>query len=289
MKTSPFLTLLVFVLLSAAGPVFGQQSCEFNVIGTWQVPTEAKDPLLYRFASDGKVTVFSSTGAGESKEIASAVYQLDNPKAPKSIKFTAARGRKVFDYGADAMEILKYDDESFTCAIPGSQPSRWIRVDSNRYFIVLAARTGEFYDTSGPAFPILIKVAGRESTVDAVGTYSSLGKGVFGAVPPEAYKDFMREPRSNSEVMLRLEITSSQYEKCLKVLQTWERRAREGALLYPNVFMDNILLVKQVTESLNQCGEKVKLYTWIGASRNISRRIIRRRARRSSISRSCGG
>jgi hypothetical protein len=70
----------------------------------------------------------------------------------------------------------------------------------------------------------------------------------------------MKEPRAASDVMLRLEITSAQYERCLKVLQTWERRAREGAMLYPNVAMDNILLVKQVTESLDKCGEKIKLY-----------------------------
>ncbi|MBO0723960.1 MAG: hypothetical protein J2P52_00045, partial [Blastocatellia bacterium] len=41
---------------------------------------------------------------------------------------------------------------------------------------------------------------------------------------------------------------------------TWERRAREGALLYPDISLDNILLVKQLTESLNQCGEKINLY-----------------------------
>src|SRR5262245_65308795 len=71
----------------------------------------------------------------------------------------------------------------------------------------------------------------------------------------------MKEPRAASDVMLRLEITPAQYERGLKILRTWERRVREGALLYPDISLDNILLVKQVTESLNQCGEKeIKLY-----------------------------
>ena len=60
--------------------------------------------------------------------------------------------------------------------------------------------------------------------------------------------------------MLRLEITAAQYERALKIVKTWERRARNNELLYPDLPMDNILLAKQVTESLNQCGEKFKLY-----------------------------
>ncbi|HEX5082661.1 MAG TPA: hypothetical protein VFY40_11485, partial [Blastocatellia bacterium] len=70
----------------------------------------------------------------------------------------------------------------------------------------------------------------------------------------------MKESRAASDVMLRLEITPAQYQRGLKILQTWDRRAREGALLYSDLSMDNILLVKQVTESLNQCGEKINLY-----------------------------
>jgi hypothetical protein len=132
--------------------------------------------------------------------------------------------------------------------------------EPHRHFLVLAGRSGTFYDNSGPAFPMLIKLDGERTQVDAVGVYSIQGKRMFGPVPAEAYQEFMKEPRAASDVMLRLEITSAQYERCLKILQTWERRTNEGALLYPDVSMDNILLVKQVTESLSQCGEKIKLY-----------------------------
>jgi hypothetical protein len=132
--------------------------------------------------------------------------------------------------------------------------------EPHRHFLVLAGRSGTFYDNSGPAFPMLIKLDGERTQVDAVGVYSIQGKRMFGPVPAEAYQEFMKEPSAASDVMLRLEITSSQYERVLKILRTWERRVKEGALLYPDVSMDNILLVKQVTESLSQCGEKVKLY-----------------------------
>ncbi len=132
---------------------------------------------------------------------------------------------------------------------------------AHRYFLVLAARSGTFYNKGGPAFPMLIKLDGERTQVDAVGIYSVQGRRKFGTVPEESYREFMQEPRADSDVMLRLEITSAQYERALKILRTWERRVREDALLYPDVFMDNILLVKQVAESLNQCGEKeIKIY-----------------------------
>ena len=132
--------------------------------------------------------------------------------------------------------------------------------DSSRRFMVLAGRSGTFYDLSGPTFPMLITVTGAHAQVEAVGIYVQGGRPAFGPVPRTAYGEFMKEPRRVSDVMLRLEITGAQFERSLKILRTWERRAREGALLYPDIAMDNILLVKQMTESLNQCGEHVKLY-----------------------------
>ena len=133
--------------------------------------------------------------------------------------------------------------------------------EPHRYFIVLASRRGTFYDKTGPAFPMLIKLDGERTQVEAVGTYSFRGNRKFGTVPEESYREFMKEPSAASDVMLRLEITSSQYERGLKVLREWDRRAREGALLYRKAPMNTLLLVKEVTESLNQCGEKeIKLY-----------------------------
>lgn len=93
-----------------------------------------------------------------------------------------------------------------------------------------------------------------------MGTYDVRGYWAFGTIPPGTYSEFMRDARKDSDVMLRLEITAAQYERGLKIVKTWERRARNNELLYPDLTMDNILVAKEVTESLNQCGEKFKLY-----------------------------
>ena len=255
---------LIFVCLASCAPAFGQKVCEFDIAGTWKTETPSRaNPLLYRFGPDATLTVLSTSGSGQGAhlvEIASAIYSLDNRKAPKAIQLKAPKGGGGLARGTTSMDITDYDDTSFTCVKPGSGPIRWVKVDLYRYFIVLAGNTGTFYDTSGPTFPMLIKMDGEKSQVEAVGIYSAKGARIFGPIPLETYSEFMQEPSSASNVMLRLEITGAQYERGLKILRTWERRARESALLYPDVVMDNILLVKQVTESLNKCGAKIKLY-----------------------------
>jgi hypothetical protein len=266
MKRSVFFSSLffslIFISLMATTTVFGQKGCGLDIVGTWKAASaDGATPVFYRFAPDATVTVLSRSGQNsELREIATATYIVDDPKAPKAILFKTTKEGGGLAQGTTSMEITGYDDTSITLK-PGSGSTRWVKVDSNRYFIVLAGRRGTFYDLSGPTFPMLVKVMDEGKTqVDAVGIYSVKGAEAFGTVPMETYNEFMKEPHNASDVMLRLEITGVQYERGLKILRTWERRVREGALLYPEVPMDNILLAKQVTESLNQCGEKIKLY-----------------------------
>jgi hypothetical protein len=265
MKRTAILCSTLIILLAAGGSALGEEgSCSFNIVGTWRTSTSDYGAQLYRFAADGTVTALTESESGQSskpREIAKATYKLDSPTSPRMISFTAEDSDGVFPKGVSSMEITFYDDASFTCVKPGNAVSRWIRVDHNRYFVVLAARLGTFYDQSGPAFPSLIKIDGGKTQIDAVGLYAVKGKRGFGTVPPEVYSEFMKEPSSDKDVMLRLEINGEQYERGLKVLRHWERRVREGALLYSKKGnLDNVLLVRQVAESLGQCSQKIKIY-----------------------------
>ena len=166
------------------------------------------------------------------------------------------------------MKVVSYNDSSITCVIPGAGETRWTRVDPDRYFLVLSARTDEFYDHSGSAVQAVIKLAGGAPIIDGFGIYSVNGKLAFGALPSAAYKELFREARKDSETVLRLEINSRQYERALQIIKEWDRRAREGALLYTiasdvsedPAALNNILIVKAVTETLNQCSEDFDLY-----------------------------
>jgi len=136
---------------------------------------------------------------------------------------------------------------------------------SSRYFLVLAASREGFFDGSGPSFVMLMKADARtgEAEMGAVGIYAGdKGRILFGTIPWQTYDTFLHDPGKKSpNVMLRLEIDEPQYERVLDVLRTWERRAGRAELLYPNeIFMNNILLVKQATEELNRCRPTLNLY-----------------------------
>ena len=259
---------LILAYLAAAtavpGQTLGQKGCELNIVGTWKAEnSNDAHAVLYRLAADGSVTMLSPSGPKQSlklRAMATATYTLDNPRTPTVMVLKAAKAAGGFAEGNTSMEVTGYDDTSLTFVKPGSGPTRWVRVDPSRYFIVFAGRSGVFYDQSGPTFPMLIKVDQHQTQVDAVGIYSVGGKWAFGSVPAETYSEFMKEPGNDKDVMLRLEINAAQYERGVKILRTWERRVRQGDLLYPDLFLDNVLLVKQVSESLNRCEEKFKLY-----------------------------
>jgi hypothetical protein len=161
-----------------------------------------------------------------------------------------------------AWNVLAENAASDSCEREASAVS----ADDTRRFLVLAASKGVFYDRSGPSFVMLMRMqtATDELEMGAVGIYADeKRRAVFGAVPWRAYDPFLREPAEKAgNVMLRLEISEAQYGRVLGILRDWQRRAREGELLYPNdIYMNNILLVKQATEALNRCGPNLDLYT----------------------------
>lgn len=246
-----------------------QTKCQFNLVGTWKAQVSASEARLYTFDEKGVLKVLSVTGTGTPREVATARYEfLDDPNAPERISLRATGRNRIFGRLRTAMKVVSYDDSSITCQIPGVGTTRWTRVDPDRYFIVLVARQKEFFDDSGSAFPVVIKLAGGVAKMDAAGIYSNKGTAAFGAVPVNAYKEYLREARDDSEVILRLEINSQQYERALKIVQEWQRRAREDELLYTTdtalftapLPLNNILLVKAVTETLNLCQNDFDLY-----------------------------
>ncbi len=271
MKVTGIISLLAIILLGSTATALAQEkkSCSFDLVGTWKAQVSSTEARLYQFDEKGVVTVLTASGTAEPHQIATAKYEVINDLGtPKSISFTASGKDRIFGAVKKTMKLVSYDDTSITCAIPGIGTTRWTRVDPDRYFIVLSARNGEFYDSSGSAFPTVIKLAGGAPTIDAFGVYLAKGQRALGTVPPDVYKNYLREARTDSETTLRLEINSRQYERALKIIKEWERRDREGALLYTSgretlddaTYLNNILIVKAVAESLNQCSEDINLY-----------------------------
>lgn len=262
----------------AGEPAFGRdkKKCPCDILGTWKAQISKTEARLYEFDGQGVVKVLTVSGDAKAREIATANYEfVEEPlpmdaapaqKAPdKQIAFTATGKNRIFGRTKATMKIVSYDDSSLTCEIPGvAGPVRWTRVDPDRYFIILVARQNEFYDHSGSAFPMVVKLAGGVASIEAAGTYPEEGHAAFGPISPEIYKDYLREARGDSEVILRLEINSRQYARALQIVQEWQRRAREGALLYrppDGIYsLNNVLLVRNITQTLNLCQNDFDLY-----------------------------
>jgi hypothetical protein len=270
MKPTAKISLLALLVLGVIFPSVAQQpkKCQFNIVGTWKAQISPTESRLYTFDANGVLKVLNASGTEKPAEIATAKYELlDDPKAPEEISITASGKNRVFGRQQTTMKVVSFNDSSITCQIPGVGETRWTRVDPDHYYIVLVARQDEFYDKSGSAFPVVIRTAGGASKIDAAGVYSDKGTAAFGSVPEETYKEYMRDARGDSEVILRLEINSRQYERALKVVQEWQRRARENTLLYTidnthstPMPLNNILLIKAVTETLNLCQDDLDLY-----------------------------
>ncbi|HEX2272062.1 MAG TPA: hypothetical protein VHH35_21145 [Pyrinomonadaceae bacterium] len=269
MKPTAIISLLALLLVGSFNLATAQEKkCPFNLIGTWKAQISATESRLYTFDADGVIKVLEVTGTDKPREIATAKYEVENDaNTGRQISFTANGKDQLFGLAKGAMKVVSYDDSTLTCDIPGIGETRWTRVDPNRYFIVLVARQGEFFDKSGSAFPLVIKLENGVPQIEGAGIYSNGGKAAFGAIPVNAYKEYLREARGDSEVILRLEINAGQYARSLKIVKEWQRRARQDELLYTldsaltdPMPLNNILVVKAVTETLNLCQYDIDLY-----------------------------
>lgn len=274
--------LSLMVMCAAAGLTalgqtnYGQttpaKTCPFQIVGTWKHEAASTSPVLYRFAPDGTVTLLShSTDIPESDfEVMAAVnFKLDKPSAPRRLDIIAPRGNQVFGRGTTSFDVIAHDDHSFTTASPttGVQ-TRWVRAQTNRYFITFAARTGSQQD-GGPAFAMWTRMDGHKTKVETLGL--NIMKDAAGrAVPvvstmPTAIVDaFTKESRDKTDVMMRLELTEAEFERTHKVFRTWEKRVKDGTLLYDDPYLNAMEFIRRAAEAINQCGDKVRLHrlTW---------------------------
>jgi hypothetical protein len=273
MKRSVQFLLAIFIVAPAFLTLFAQENqkaCEFNIAGIWQSTTGGHaNPTRLRFERNGTATVLSRNASGSGPEWQpsdSSVFKLDNPKSPKAIQLFPKNNPDQ----KTSMEITQYDDGAFTTAVtvtPDVELTRWVRIDPYRYFVVLVSGKG----TPGygaPAFAMLIKTDGTETQTEAFGSYpykdGKVDTVAVADIPEEIRKQFAKEPKDDSAAMLRLEVTAGPFNRAMKILKTWERRARENTLLYNIPYLDNAVYLNELASSLNDCAETIKLQklTW---------------------------
>jgi hypothetical protein len=237
-------------------------NCDFDIAGTWEAVLARGDapvPARYRFAGNGMVVTLSRDATAnewvEKAGAASHFYRLDDPKAPSLIEFL----------GADAatrrgsMEISEFDDGSFTTLDANSEPTRWVRVDPEHHFILFTALRGDVAK-GGPAFATLVRAgADGRSSVESFGIYFAEGLAIVGAIPTALSGKHLVESRLETESMLRLELTRTEYDRAMAVLRSWDRRARENKMFYEVPYLNSVVFLEQLALTLNRCNERIKV------------------------------
>ena len=279
MKLTIVLSLLMIICLLPRGDAFGQsdekKACAFNIAGMWRSEaTSETNPVFYGFGHDARVTVFGHVPdvlPHEFEMMASVGYKLDNPAAPRRIVFTATRGTDMFREGKTSLEILQYSDDSFTTldTESGSQ-IRWDRVQTRRYFLSFAVRSGQA-QPGGAAFAMWTKLDGRKTEIEALGVHLAKdAKGkmapVFNPIPAQLYNEFATESEKESDVMMRIELTEAEFERSYKVFEAWAEFARIAKLPHKDPYINGMEFLKSAAENLNLCDEKLKLQTTDGAA-----------------------
>jgi hypothetical protein len=254
-------TAAAVALMQVCSAAWAADSCDFDITGTWESVAARGDapvPARYRFGADGMVTTLSRTDAGDDWQERAGTpahfYRLDDPKAPSIIEFRGADAATL----RGSMEISQYDDGSFTTLDANSEPTRWVRVEPERYFIVFAAARGEVAK-GGPAFAMLVRAgADSRATTDTFGFYLANDEPVVGPIPAPLSDKLTMESRLDTQTLFRLEVTRAELARAEAVLQAWERRAREHTLLYDIPYLNSVVFLEQLAATLNRCHERIR-------------------------------
>ena len=282
MKRAVFIHSLVFICLAAGSAGFSQSdgrgeenNCPFDIAGLWRMEgTTEMTRLFFDFSPEGHITLLghsAGTLPQDFEMVGSVSYMLDKPRSPKRIEFTASRGNEAFLPGVTLLDVVAYGDHSFTTRETASgRQTRWVREQTHRYFLKLAARTGQ-HPHGSLAFAVLTVMDGRNTISDALGIQpikDDAGKTSpsFGPVPAEVYdgvgEESEKDKRNSREetVIVRFELTRTEFEAIQKTFQTWGKHVKDRALPHADPYLNGIKFLRMTAEGLDQCGEKTGLY-----------------------------
>jgi hypothetical protein len=282
MKRVVFLYSVALLCLVAERAAFAQpqakpearKACPFRIAGMWRMEgTTEMTRLFFDFSSEGYVTLLGhapGTLPQDFEMIEAVNYKLDQPAAPKAIEFTTTRGNDAFGPGVTRMEIIEYSDDSFTTRGPASeQKTRWMREKTHRYFLTFAARPDPS-QSGGPAFAMWTVLDGRKADREVLGVQwvkDQEGKtlSAFGPITTEIGDRIIEESdrdakrKKEESAFMRVELSAAKYEITRRIYESWSKQVQTQALPYADAYLNGLEFLRQIAESLNQCGEPIKL------------------------------
>jgi hypothetical protein len=263
--------LALLVACVPAGPVLRGQSavvrCPFEIVGIWKPTMTAEaNPLFLSFSTDGWVSVLESTAEGSPLDFdvaAQAKYRLIADAASTRIVFAARRGNDLFPTGTTSWDVADYGDASFVTVNPESgERTDWARVQTHRYYMTFAARSVDA--RGGSTFVMWNSFDGRNTTREALGVHAGGSGGAaastaFGPIPSALSGEFTTEGHGDARVMLRLELSETDYRRTHAVFADWNLRAERGHLPAVDPYRLVTAFVGDTLGSLNRCGARIEV------------------------------
>jgi len=113
---------------------------------------------------------------------------------------------------------------------------------------------------------MLIKTGEGKPEVETFGLFYHNGARINGPIPDDLYQQFTSDSLAADDAVLRVQVSSQAFDRARKIIRNWQQRAREGTLLFPAYSYLNVIVpMKDVAESLNECGGNLHIYqlTWM--------------------------
>lgn len=245
----------------------GPPPCAPVVVGTWKPETTAEaNPIFLAFSTDGWVSLLDSSGGGARAAdfdiMAQASYTLDLRARTPRIHFRTARGSDLLPPGESSWTIAAHDDASLTIPNPETgHATKWVRVQTHRYFITFAAGGPEVAE-GGSAFAMWTRLDGRSTELEAMGLYAATtGEGraaaVFGRVPAALAERFATEGDHEEDAIIRLELDEAEFYRTRAVFEKWDKRLRSRTLGPGDAYTRALEILLEAAGSLNACGVRI--------------------------------
>jgi hypothetical protein len=236
-------------------------ACPLEVVGTWKLAgSSGSEARLVSFQPDGWANVLNGPGEQSPGDIAAQVsYRLMPPQQPRRIEFQSRRGNDMFGAGTTSWEITSHNDDSFTALRTGSTAGKqgyWMRVQTHRYFLTFAARSGAAGD--GAAFVMWTTLDGKKTQYDALGSVQQGGgKAHFGKIPDAIARSFATQGDPTRDVMMRIELNEAEYRRTREVHREWTRApVRSPAGDDPDARA--LRLIEAMLLSVNRCSTRIQ-------------------------------
>lgn len=236
-------------------------NCPFDIVGTWKSEI-TKGSAYFVFRSDGWVNIIGRVDYSvevlplDFDIIAQLNYIVDDTSHPTRIEFLTKSKSEFFPAGITTFEIVDYKDSQFvTLNHNDNSKIKWTRIPAQRYYLTLATQLGN--ERAGLAMISILN--GRSIETTAFGFHEQ-NSPAFGDIPENLFEEFLLDNKS-SNILFRIELTESEFNKANKLIVEWKDRIISKSTPSSSATSNASEFIKGLVDDINSCGNKLRIPT----------------------------